>query len=324
MKILITDKVHPSLISRLKNDGHEVDYRTDITLSEVISILPSYNGIVINSKIKMDSKAIDRNPNLDFIARLGSGMEIVDIHYAHSKNIRIINTPEGNCNAVGEQALGMLLMLSNNLYRGNEEVKSYQWNREKNRGIEIRGKTVGIIGVGHTGSSFAKKLQGWDVTLLGYDKYKKGYEKEFPYIEESTLEHIQDQADIISFHLPLTLETIYFCDNIFLNRCQKRPIIINTSRGVVIKTPDLIQALLSGRIIGACLDVLENEKPKTYTSQEKEMYQQLFSFDQVITSPHVAGWTFESLKKIADLVYERINNGYSIEIPKYANSFFKK
>jgi D-3-phosphoglycerate dehydrogenase len=241
-------------------------------------------------------------------------MEIVNIPYARKKGIRVINAPEGNSNAVGEHAMGMLLALSNNLISSNKEVKNLEWNREKNRGFEIKNKTLGIIGVGHTGRSLAKKLQGWETTVLGYDKYVKGYGSELGYIQESSLEEIQEKADIISFHLPLTEETTHLCDSRFLETCTKKVIIINTSRGVVVKTSDLIKQILAGKVRGACLDVFENEKVNYYSDIEKKMYQQLFSFDNVIVSPHVAGWTMESLKGIADLVFERIVNGYSMEV----------
>jgi D-3-phosphoglycerate dehydrogenase len=313
-KILISDKVHPSLIDRLRTANFLVDYQPGITLEEVKKILPGYQGVIINSKIKMDAAAIDSNPNLEFIARLGSGMEIVNIPYARKKSIRVINAPEGNSNAVGEQAMGMLLMLANNLIRCNNEVKNFQWNREKNRGFELKGKTIGIIGVGHTGRSLAKKLQGWETTVLGYDKYVKGYGSELGFIKETSLEEIKEQADIISFHLPLNEETKHMCDDAFLESCSKRIIIINTSRGIVVKTVDLIKHLSSGKVIGACLDVFENEKVQTYSATEEKMYRQLFSFDNVVVSPHVAGWTHESLKGIADLVFERIVNGYSMEV----------
>ena len=314
IKILITDAVHFSLIERLEKNNYIVDYNPSMSMTDVRQILKDYNGIIINSKITMDKEAIDRNPHLSFIARLGSGMEIIDIPYARSKNIRVINTPEGNCNAVGEHAMGMLLNLANNLCRSNQEVKSFDWNREKNRGFELKGKTIGIIGVGHTGTSLAKKLQGWEAEILGFDKYKIGYGNKLPFIKETSLDEIKERADIISFHLPLTEETRYFCDSNFISECQKRIIIMNTSRGVVINTKDLIRHLSSGKVIGACLDVFENEKVATYTPEEREMYRQLFSFDNVIVSPHTAGWTHESLRGIADLVFERIINGYTMEI----------
>lgn len=305
--------MHSSLIERLEKKSCIVDYKPSMSMTDVRHVLKDYNGIIINSKITMDKEAIDCNPHLSFIARLGSGMEIVDIPYARSKNIRVINTPEGNCNAVGEHVMGMLLNLANNLCRANQEVKSFDWNREKNRGFELKGKTIGIIGVGHTGISLAKKLQGWDAEVLGFDKYKFGYGEKLTFIKETTLDVIKERADIISFHLPLNEETRYFCDSKFLSECHKKIIIINTSRGVVINTKDLIRHLSSGKVIGACLDVFENEKVATYTPEEREMYRQLFSFDNVVVSPHVAGWTHESLRGIADLVFERITNGYTKE-----------
>ncbi len=317
MKILITDYVHPSLISRLENDGHEVDYNRAITLTQVKDVLHSYNGIVINSKIRMDKEAITLNPNLDFIARLGSGMEIVDIPYAQQNGIRVINTPDGNASSVGEHAIGMLLMLADNLRKGDKEVKAFKWNREENRGWELKGKTIGIIGVGHTGSQLAQKLSGFGMKILVYDKYNNDFLQSLPMVEESDLETIKKESDIISFHLPLTREIMHLCDDGFISECKNGVVLINTSRGKVIHTPSLIDGLNSGKIRGACLDVFENEKVATFSEEEKVMYAQLNEFPQVIVSPHVAGWTHESLKRIADLIYERINNGYTMKLPPY-------
>ena len=312
MRILITDKVHQILPESLDHKGWHVDYNPTISLEVLPDIIHLYDGIIINSKIKMIRSLIDKGINLKFIARLGSGMEIIDIPYARSKGIRIINAPEGNSNAVGEHAMGMLLALANNIYKSHNQVTSFYWDREGNRGFEIKGKTIGIVGVGHTGSAFAHKLGCWDVSILGYDKYKDGYGKEIG-IHEATLDELIQKSDIISFHLPLSGETIGYCDLKFLNACKPGVIIINTSRGQVIDTEDLIFCLENGQVGGACLDVFENEKPSTYTRPEKASYQRLFSFPNVITSPHVAGWTHESLRKIADIVLERIDSDYTIE-----------
>ena len=312
MRILITDKVHPVLVQTLSNKGWSIEYNDGITIEEVHGVIHRFEGVIINSKIIMDRKLIDKGVNLSFIARLGSGMEIVDIPYARSKNIQIINAPEGNANAVGEHAMGMLLMLANNLLKGHQEVTSFIWDREGNRGFELEGKTVGIIGVGHTGSAFASKLQGWGLHILGYDKYKAGFGIN-SVVEETSLEKVTKESDIISFHLPLSEETIGMCNLDFLKSCKPGVIIINTSRGQVIRTQDLIDCLEIGHVSGACLDVFENEKPATYTPVEKAMYTQLFSFPNVITSPHVAGWTHQSLQRIAELILERIENGYTLE-----------
>ena len=317
MKILITDYVHPSLITRLESDGHIVEYDRTISLHKVKGVIGDYDGIVINSKIKMDKDTIAINPNLNFIARLGSGMEIVDIPYAQKHNIRVINTPDGNAISVGEHAVGMLLMLANNLRRGDKEVKEFSWNREDNRGWELKGKTIGIIGLGHTGCQLAQKLSGFEMRILGYDKYSMDYVQSHSMVAASDLATIKQEADIISFHLPLTREIMHLCDSAFIADCKKGVVLINTSRGKVIHTPSLIKGLTSGKVGGACLDVFENEKVDTYSSEEKDMYSRLNAFSQVIVSPHVAGWTHESLKRIADLVYERINNGYTMKLPPY-------
>ncbi len=293
-KILITDKVHNQLPYWLENEGFSVEYNRNVTASEVYESLPEYFGIIINSKIFMDQTMIQRGKSLSFIARLGSGMEIIDIPYARSKGIRVINTPEGNCWSVAEHALGMILALQNHLIVADKEVKNLIWKREDNRGAELRGKVIGIIGYGFTGSAFATVLQGLQMEVLVYDKYKKNYTAGSPWIKETDLETLRSKADIISFHLPLTQETRHFCNEQFIHSCKKGIIFINTSRGQVIHTHALVKALESKQIAGACLDVFENENPATYTSEEVKLYERLFSMHNVIASPHIAGWTDES------------------------------
>ena len=312
MKVLITDKVHQLLPNALIKKGWDVDYKTSITLDEVHDSIHDYDGIIINSKILMDRTLIDKGKKLTFVARLGSGMEIVDITNARSRGIRVINAPEGNSNAVAEHAMGMLLILANKLIKGNEEVKRFHWDREGNRGFELKGKTIGIIGVGHTGSALASKLVNWDVRVLGYDKYKSGYGRSCNVIE-TDLDVVLNESDVISFHLPLTEEVIHMCNEDFLHRCKQGVIIINTSRGKVINTHALIKAMEKGHVGGACLDVFENENPRNYSTEERAMYESLFSNSNVIVSSHVAGWTHESLEAIARLVLKRIENGYTME-----------
>ncbi len=336
-KVLITDDVHPSLIAGLKQLDYDCDYQPNINDKEVREIVHNYIGLIINSKISVNKDMIDRAPNLRFVGRLGSGLEIIDLAYAAEKGVHIINSPEGNRNAVAEHALAMLLAMANNLVRSNNEVKNFDWQREKNRGFELREKTIGIIGFGHTGSSFAQKLLGLGMRILVFDKYlPAGYTKHFIHrdylirhpaskksgtfdgqsvatfnfeiseIEESNLETIQNECDIISFHLPLNTETKYMCNAEFIGNCKKNIYFLNTSRGNVVNTYDLITGLQTKKVRGACLDVFENEKPNTYTDQEREMYKLLFSFDNVIVSPHIAGWTSESKERLSAVLLEKI------------------
>ncbi len=305
-KVLITDDLHPLMIEGLTKLGYHIDYQPDITLEAVREVIHEYEGLIINSKILVDRRLLDKAVRLRFVARLGSGMEIVDKPYAAQKGVAVLSSPEGNCNAVAEHALGMLLAFANNLLPADREVRQKIWLREKNRGFELAEKTIGIIGFGHTGSALAQKLQGMGMRVLAYDKYKTDYTQNFEYVEETTLEAIQTHADIISFHLPLNPETKYFFDTNFLKKCSKKILLLNTSRGNVVKTMDLIEALNNKTILGACIDVFENEKPTTFTQEEATMYEQLYTFPNVILSPHVAGWTHESKYKLSKVLLEKI------------------
>lgn len=308
MNILITDKVHPLLIEGLTHKGYSVEYNPELRLEDLPVLLPSLDGIVINSKIKMDQKMIDLGEKLRFISRLGSGMEIIDVPYARSKGIAIINTPDGNCDAVAEHAIGMLLMFANNLLKADREVRNFVWKREENRGFEIGGKTIGIIGMGHTGCALARKLRGFDLTILGHDKYKSPEEflEGCDHVKAASLNEILEKAEIISFHLPLSPETRHFANMQFFQRTKKNPLIINTSRGNVIQTEALCEALQNNLIRGACLDVFENERTASLSEEERKMYNQLFVMPNTVFSPHIAGWTHESLEKIANLTLLRI------------------
>jgi len=304
-KALVTDYVHTSLISGLEERGYEVDYDRTVDMSIMPLIIHKYEVVVINSKIKMFSEMIDKAENLRYICRLGSGLEIIDLEYADAKGIHVINTPSGNNNAVAEHAMGMLLALSNNILRSDREVRDLQWNRELNRGWELKGKTIGIIGFGHTGSQFAKKMSSWELDVISYDKYRTEYGPEWSFVERVTLEDILERSDIISLHLPLTEEVLHFVDEEFINRCKDKVVIINTSRGKVIKTIDLVKALENGKVGGACLDVFENEKPHTYSLSESNTYNRLYAMHNTVLSPHVAGWTTESLQNIAKVILEK-------------------
>ncbi len=311
-KILITDGVHKTLPDGLEKAGFEIDYYPKIALEKVITMVGPYSGLVINSKIRVDARLLDEAPHLEFVARLGSGMEIIHQEETAKRGVAVFNSPDGNCNAVAEHAMGMILAWNNHLIRCDEEVKTFQWNREKNCGIELEGRTVGIIGFGHTGSALARKLSGFSVKVKAYDKYKPaGYASDYPWVEECLdRESAIRQSDVVSLHLPLNYETLQLANRSFLNQCKSGFLLVNTCRGPVVDTLALIDALEQKQVRGACLDVLENEKPNTYIVEEKEMYQKLFAFPQVMVSPHVAGWTKESKYKLAKILLDKILTHY--------------
>jgi D-3-phosphoglycerate dehydrogenase len=309
-KILISDTVHPVLIDGLIKKGFLVDYYPDIKPDETKKILAAYSGIIINTKTKMNRAMLESGSKLEFIGRLGSGLDIIDLAFAKEQDISVFSAPEGNRNAVAEHALGMLLSLLNNLNRADKEVRQKEWNREENRGRELAGLVVGIIGYGHTGSCFAEKLSGMRVKVLAYDKYKEHFADNIRYVEECSLEELKKDADVISFHLPLTGETEHFVNREFISTCKDGIIIMNTSRGKIIETTVLIEEIHSGKVAGACLDVFENEKPQTFTKNEQKIYDDLYKLDNVILSPHIAGWTFESIRRIAEVLLSRINEKY--------------
>lgn len=305
--VLITDDCHPLLKEGLEKMGWKCDFLPDITPEETRAIIGEYEGLVINSKILVNRDFLDAAKKLRFVARLGSGMEIVDRVYAAERGVNVWSSPEGNRNAVAEQALGMLLSLANNLPRADREVRQNIWRREANRGWELSGKILGIVGFGHTGSQFARKLAGMDLKVLAYDKYlPKGFAAEMNWVKETSLEEIQAQADIISLHLPLTEETLGFADKMFLQRCKKGFVLINTSRGKCVRLEDLVVEMESGQVGGACLDVFENEKPPTYSEKEKTLYTRLYQFENLVLSPHVAGWTHESKRLLAEILLQKI------------------
>ena len=307
MHILIIDEVHNALIETLFQANYTLDYLPKITSDKVFSIIANYDGIIVRSKMKITSDLIDIARNLKFIARVGAGLENIDTEYAKSKKIKVINSPEGNKDAVGEHALGMLLNLFNKINTANSQVKSGIWDREANRGEEIGGKTIGIIGYGNTGSAFAKKLSGFDVKVLAYDKYKTGFSNN--YVKETSLNNLFNKVDIISFHVPLTDETKQMFNSAFIQKFKKNIYIINTSRGEVVNTKDLVSALKTEKIIGACLDVLEYEKlsfEDIYKNNNTPEFNYLISSENVILTPHIAGWTHQSYYKISKIIADKI------------------
>ena len=304
-KVLFIDSVHPHLWNELQNEGYTCIKGYDFTENDIIEQHNDACGLVVRSRIKINANFLSHFNNLTFIARAGSGMENIDINYANSKKILPINAPEGNKQAVAEHVLTMLLSLFNNLNKADSEVRKSIWQREENRGIELNGKTVGIIGYGNNGSALAKILSGFDTKVLAYDKYKTNYTPK--YAIESDMQTIFEQADILSLHIPLTEETQYIVKDSFLKQFHKPIYLINTSRGSCLDTKSLVANLNSGKVLGACLDVLEYEKTsfENLSEQTKEL-KQLLESDRVILSPHIAGWTEESQLKIAQILFQKI------------------
>jgi D-3-phosphoglycerate dehydrogenase len=303
-RILITDVVHECLIDGLTAAGYGVDYHPTITAAEVENSMAPYFGLIINSKVFVGKKILDAAPNLKFVCRAGSGLEVIDLAYAKEKGVLTFNSPEGNRNAVAEHALGMLLNVMNNISRAHEQVKSGVWKREENRGNELSGKTIGLIAYGNTAQALAKLLLGFDVKVLAYDKYLTGFGNQF--VNEVSLQLIYEQADIVSVHLPLTEETHHIIDYAFFAQFKKPIWFINTSRGKVMNTADLLRALLDHKVIGATLDVLENENLASWSDEEKQLLQSLVLTNRVLFSPHIAGWTHESKRKIGEVLLRKI------------------
>lgn len=307
MNILFIDSNHPVLQEMLEKAGHTCDLQYKWTREEITDHIHLYDGIIIRSRIKITKEIIDKAERLKFIARAGAGMENIDTLYAEKKGIRCLHAPEGNRDAVAEHALGMLLSLFNNLCRANNEVRSSKWIREGNRGVELMGKTVGIIGYGNMGSAFAQRLTGFGVNILAYDKYKKGFGNTV--INEVSLEQLFKEADVISLHTPLTDETHYLINDAFIQQFKKNIYIINTARGKSLNTEDLVKNIQSGKALGACLDVLEYEVTSFENLDTVTLpaaFQYLIQSDKVMLSPHIAGWTHESNKKIARILAEKI------------------
>ncbi len=302
-KILFLDSNHPAMLKLLRGAGFVCDEDYTSSREQVLEKISTYQGIVIRSRFKLDASFLDAATSLKCIGRAGAGMENIDVAYAESEGISCVHAPEGNRIAVGEHALGMLLALMNNFLPADREVRKGIWKREENRGTELTGKTVGIIGYGNMGSAFAKVLAGFDVKVLVYDKYKSGFANGT--IEETSLNDIFLKADVLSMHVPSTAETNGMINENFLNSFAKPIWLLNTSRGKVLDTSALMAALNSGRVKGAGLDVLEFEAAsfESFSSENfPASFQQLIHFDRVILSPHVAGWTHESHLKIAEVL----------------------
>ena len=303
-KVVITARAHDLLSERLKKKSFEVIYAPSISYDELYNEIEGVEGLVVTTRIKVDKRLIDKATDLKWIGRLGSGMELIDVEYAESKGIKCISTPEGNRNAVAEHALSLLLALMNRILSVQKELKEGKWLRDENRGTELTGKTVGIIGYGNTGSAFAQLLQSFHVTVIAYDKYKFGFSKD--YIKEGSLEQVCRYADVISFHIPLTNETHHLVNHDFFQSLKRRPWVLNTSRGQIVNTKDLKNALINRLIAGVGLDVLENEKLAAYSEDEKTMLNWLLDQPNVVITPHIAGYSQEAFLKMSEILLEKL------------------
>lgn len=301
-KILIVDDLHPAFKESAIALGYEVDDLPKMTRAETLAVVKDYDGIAVRTKFRIDAELFTVAPKLKFVARAGAGLDNIDISIAKENGITLLAANEGNMDAVGEHAVGLLLSLMNNFRKADAEIRSGVWNREGNRGYELKGKTVGIIGYGFMGQSFARKLSGFGVNVIAYDKYKTGFSDS--YAREVSMEEIVKHSDVLSLHIPLTTETKQMVDDEYFFHFKKPIFFINTARGEIVSTQAVLDNIANGKILGAGLDVLENEKFPSLAAQQ--WYEALSTNDKVILTPHIAGWTFDSYRKISEVLAEKL------------------
>ncbi|MCX6189196.1 MAG: NAD(P)-binding domain-containing protein [Bacteroidetes bacterium] len=313
--ILIADEMHPALIQGLQERQIPFHYQPEISLLEVLDIIAQYEGLIVRTKFFIDKNFINQASRLQFIARAGSGTDNIELDYANQRGIVVLNAPEGLCDAVAEHTIGLILALQHKIIKSNNEVKNLQWNREENRGIELMNSTVGIIGFGHTGSAVARKLHGFGARIMAYDKYKTAEKRAdgFFFDDNATscsLNTIYEQADILTMHVPLTKETEGWVNKDFFKKFKKSIVFINTSRGKIVNTTDLLEALQGGKLTGAALDVLEQEPPFSEDGQPDATFNALRDMENVIFTPHIAGWSAQSYERISTVLCAKIINFY--------------
>jgi len=304
LRIIITAPAHPFLMETLTQHGYEVMYEPAISYDALSKIIDTATGLVVTTRLKSDQSIINSATQLKWIGRIGSGMELIDTEFAASKNIQCMSSPEGNCTTVGEHALGLLLSLMNRIHSSYAEIKNGQWIRDANRADELTGKTVGIIGFGNTGGAFAKVLSGFNVKILAHDIYKTNFDTE--QIKQASLQEIQEQANVISLHLPLTELTHHYANDSFFNACVQKPYFLSTCRGAVTNTDALLKALQNQLVSGVGMDVLENEQLDSYTSSEQTRLQALMAHPNFITTPHIAGYSHEAYLKMSQILLGKL------------------
>ncbi|TLV02774.1 2-hydroxyacid dehydrogenase [Dyadobacter luticola] len=307
MKILIADSMHSSLFNMLEQRNWEYDYQPEYRRVEIKAALPEFDGLVIRSKTFVDREMLADAKNLKFIARAGAGLDLIDLDVAKEMNIQVFHAGTGNRDAVAEHALGMLLALFNNILKADREVRSGIWDREGNRGVELMGKTVGLIGYGNNGTATAKRMSGFGCKVLAYDKYRDNYGDEFA--EASSLERIMAEADILSLHIPLTEISKRMIDDTFIEKFAKSFYFVNLSRGETASLSAVVAGLKSGKIKGACLDVLEKEKIDKLSEAQQKTFDYLRTSDNVVLTPHIGGWTHESYVRINEVLVSQIETG---------------
>ena len=306
MRILIVDEVHPIFHEKMIAEGHTITELYELSKSQLIDLLSNFDVLVVRSKFFIDEEIINAMPKGFVIARAGAGMDNINETLANAKGIILYNAPEGNRDAVAEHVIGMLLTFARNISIADAEIRNGVWLREENRGLELKGKTIGIIGYGNTGKALAKKLSGFEMKVIAYDKYLSNFSDN--YVQQVSIDELKAEADIISLHIPLSSETSHMINCHFLDTLAKKPFLINSSRGKVIKTSDLVVALETGKVLGAALDVLENERNNHLQHDEQEWYRKLIASKRVILTSHIAGWTTESYHKISLVLAQKLLN----------------